>query len=176
MMDSDPNDDIFQETTEVGSDELLSDDNLRLPESASMLVRLHALRAWLTRRMHDTEREIGNAALRLQEAMREEPQSTPPRRRERDRLQAQMQQLQYVLQEAQQSLDAYEEAQSLLEESVAHTTTGERALVEYYLTLEELLQDTLAGSIADSPASPRRMALLDVLSRVEHVSASGEDE
>src|ERR1700730_16337007 len=79
-MDIDPDDDIFQETTEIGSDELLSDDHLRLPETASMLVRLHALRAWLTRRMRDTELEIGNAALRLQESMQEDPQEAHPRR------------------------------------------------------------------------------------------------
>lgn len=44
--------DIDDETSnvpvEIGSDELLSDDNLRLPESANILVRIHALRAWLT--------------------------------------------------------------------------------------------------------------------------------
>ena len=45
------NDDDFSGTSiEIGSDELLSDDNLRLPESASTLVRTHAVQAWLTRR------------------------------------------------------------------------------------------------------------------------------
>jgi predicted nuclease with TOPRIM domain len=175
-MDIDPDDDIFQETTEIGSDELLSDDHLRLPETASMLVRLHALRAWLTRRMRDTELEIGNAALRLQESMQEDPQEAHPRRRERERLQAQMQQLQQTLQQAQQSLDAYEEAQSLLEESVAHTTTGERVLVEYFLTLEELLQDIPQDHATNAPGSPRRKALMDVLNRIEHVSSSAEEE
>jgi hypothetical protein len=175
-MDNDPDDSIFEEATEVGSDELLSDDHLRLPESASMLVRLHAIRAWLTRRMRDTEYEIGNAALHLQEIMHEEPQGGPLRRREREHLQAQVLQTQQALLEAQQSLDAYEEAQALLEESVAHTTTGERVLVEYYLTLEELLQDTLPDSPINADASPRHKVLLDVLSRVEHVSTSVEDE
>jgi hypothetical protein len=175
-MDIDPDDDIFQETTEIGSDELLSDDHLRLPETASMLVRLHALRAWLTRRMRDTELEIGNAALRLQEGMREDPQEAHPRRRERERLQAQMLQIQQTLQQAQQSLDAYEEAQSLLEESVAHTTTGERVLVEYFLTLEELLQDIPQDLATNAPGFPRRKALMDVLNRIEHVSSSGEEE
>ena len=32
---------------ETGSDELLADDNLRLPERANVLVRVHAVRAWL---------------------------------------------------------------------------------------------------------------------------------
>ena len=42
------NDDDFADTSiEIGSDELLSDDDLRLPESANILVRTHAVRAWL---------------------------------------------------------------------------------------------------------------------------------
>ena len=32
-------------STEIGSDELLSDEQLRLPESANILVRTHAVRA-----------------------------------------------------------------------------------------------------------------------------------
>ncbi len=44
-MDSDK--DMPEDSTQIGSDELLSEDNLRLPDSASVLVRLHAVRAWL---------------------------------------------------------------------------------------------------------------------------------
>lgn len=176
MMDNDPDDSIFEETAEIGSDELLSDDDLRLPENASMLVRIHAMRAWLTRRMRDTEHEIGNAALQQQEIMQESSQETHLRRRERERLQTRVEQLQQVLLEAQQSLSAYEEAQALLEECVAHTTSGERVLVEYYLTLEQLVQEALDDSSPDNASSPRPRALLDVLSRVEHVSSSSEDD
>ena len=56
-----------EEVTEVGSDELLSDDDLRLPEEANPLVRLHAVRAWLTRRQKMANLEIGEAALKLQQ-------------------------------------------------------------------------------------------------------------
>ena len=47
---------------EMGSDELLSDDNLRLPESANILVRLHAVQAWLSRRYDEATIEVGEAA------------------------------------------------------------------------------------------------------------------
>ncbi len=59
-------DESFDDTTEKGSDELLSDDNLRLPENANVLVRLHAIRAWLTRRQQETTIEMGENALALQ--------------------------------------------------------------------------------------------------------------
>ena len=57
---------------EMGSDELLSDENLRLPESANILVRLHAVRAWLFRRHDEATIEVGEAALALQEVMQED--------------------------------------------------------------------------------------------------------
>src|SRR2546421_295274 len=60
-------DEISNEPLEVGSDELLSDNNLRLPESANILVRVHAVQAWLTRRYQETTLEVGEAALALQE-------------------------------------------------------------------------------------------------------------
>lgn len=169
-------DETQDETIETGSDELLSDDNLRLPESANTLVRLHAIRAWLTRRQMETSMEIGEAALALQQAFQEPPQETRLRRRERlnqsDSMQR-VQQVQQVLEAAQQRLHAYEEAQALLEDIVSHTTSGERVLVEYYLTLEELLQDTLSKQ--DS-TSPRMQALADVQHRIERVGAPGEEE
>ncbi|HET8850977.1 MAG TPA: hypothetical protein VFN02_00480, partial [Ktedonobacteraceae bacterium] len=76
-------DHIPEESIETGSDELLSEDDLRLPESASVLVRLHAVRAWLARRHHEATVEVGEAALKLQQAMALEFQEARPRRRER---------------------------------------------------------------------------------------------
>ncbi len=155
---------------EVGSDELLAADELRLPESANILVRLHALRAWLDRRHAETELEIGMAALDLQEIMREAENELRPRRRsiEPD---VRGQRAQRLLVAAQQRLSAYDEARALLEDCVTHTTTGERLLVEYYLSLEELVQAT------DSPAdSPWQEVMADVLHRVEQVGTPGEGE
>lgn len=155
---------------EVGSDELLAADELRLPESANILVRLHALRAWLDRRHAETELEIGMAALDLQEIMREAENELRPRRRsiEPD---VRGQRAQLLLVAAQQRLSAYDEARALLEDCVTHTTTGERLLVEYYLSLEELVQAT------DSPAdSPWQEVMADVLHRVEQVGTPGKEE
>src|SRR5436309_13095345 len=154
--------DIDDETSnapvEIGSDDLLSDDNLRLPESASILVRIHAVRAWLGRRYEETAIEVGEAALVLQEMMMQEPQETRLRRRERQSQQEQLSHIQQVLLEAQQRLSAYEEAQSLLEDCIAHTS-GERVLVEYYLALEDLVQ---AATQANQPGqAPRLRALAD---------------
>src|SRR6266567_9520945 len=125
---------------EIGSDELLSDENLRLPESANILVRLHAVRAWLSRRHDEATIEVGEAALALQEIMQEETVGSRPRRRTHqiETMQQQFQRAQKALAEAQQRLSAYEEAQSVLEDCIAHAN-GERVLVEYYLTLEELV-------------------------------------
>ena len=80
-MDSDDND-ISEETTETGSDELLSDDNLHLPEGANPLVRLHAVRAWLRRRQKMTNIETGEAALELQQLQQDESGTIRLRRRE----------------------------------------------------------------------------------------------
>ncbi len=79
----DDDDEISNLPEEIGSDELLSDDNLRLPESANILVRLHAVRAWLARRRNEAIIVEGEAALNLQQAMISEPQEVRPRRRER---------------------------------------------------------------------------------------------
>ena len=69
----DIDDETPDSSVEIGSDELLSDDNLRLPESASILVRIHAVRAWLARRYEETTIEVGEAALALQKMMMQEP-------------------------------------------------------------------------------------------------------
>src|SRR6266853_1130309 len=148
---------------EIGSDELLSDENLRLPESANILVRLHAVRAWLSRRHDEATIEVGEAALALQEVMQENPVETRPRRRIHLMEEAQrFQRAQQVLVEAQQRLSAYEEAQSILEDCVAHTS-GERVLVEYYLTLEELVLRRLEQIKQDEDDSPWLEAVSDVL-------------
>jgi leucyl aminopeptidase (aminopeptidase T) len=169
----DIDDETSDSSVETGSDELLSDDNLRLPESASILVRIHAVRAWLARRYEETVIEVGEAALVLQEMMMQEPQETRLRRRERQSQQEQLSHIQQVLLEAQQRLSAYEEAQSLLEDCIAHTS-GERVLVEYYLALEDLVQ---AATQANQPGqAPRLRALADVQHRVEHVGAPNEED
>lgn len=171
--------DIDDETSnapvEPGSDELLSDDNLRLPESANILVRIHAVRAWLTRRYEETSIEVGEAALALQEMMMQELQETRLRRRERQSLQEQLNHIQQVMTEAQQRLSAYEEAQSLLDECIAHTS-GERVLVEYYLALEDLVQDVTRANQPGQGQTPWLRALGDVQHRVEHVGAPNEEE
>lgn len=162
-------DDTSDSPAEVGSDELLSDDNLRLPDSANILVRIHAVRAWLSRRQQETRFEIGETALALQESMQEELHEAKLRRRERQIIEERKYALQDALAECQERLNAYEEAQALLEESIAHTS-GERALVEYYLALEELMQGNEYGQ------SPRIQALATVQHRVEHVGAPNEED
>jgi hypothetical protein len=163
------------ETTEPGSDELLSDDNLRLPEGASPLVRVHAMRSWLTRRQKDTSLEIGEAALAWQEIQQEAQQDTTRlRRREQQRLADRIQQAQQVFQAAQQRLSIYEEMAALLEEYITHTTSNERTLVEYYLQLEEMVQQEEQKE-ADADRARLRV-LRDVQNRVEQVSAPEIDE
>lgn len=171
--------DIDDETSnvpvEIGSDELLSDDNLRLPESANILVRIHALRAWLTRRCEETSIEIGESALMLQEMMTQEPQETRVRRRDRQSQQERLSHIQQVLKEAQQRLSVYEEAQSLLDECITHTS-GERVLVEYYLALEGLMQDVAREAQLGQGQAPRLSALAEVQHRVERVGAPNEED
>ena len=131
-------DELSDSSLEVGSDELLSDDNLRLPESANILVRTHAVRAWLVRRHEESRLEVGEAALALQQVMAQEPQETRLRRREREKLQWQIDKQQQVLKETQQRMEGYLEAQALLDDCITHIS-GERVLVEYYLALEDLV-------------------------------------
>jgi hypothetical protein len=161
---------------EIGSDELLSDENLRLPERANMLVRLHAVRAWLSRRHDEASIEVGEAALAIQEMMQEKAVETRPRRRIHQMEVAQrFQRAQKMLTEAQQRLSAYEEAQSILEDCVAHTS-GERVLVEYYLTLEDLVLQSQEEMDQTEDHSPWLDALSDVLHRIENVGTTEEEE
>ena len=162
---------------EIGSDELLSDDNLRLPEGANILVRLHAVRAWLSRRRDETNIDVGEAAIALQQMMQETIVETRPRRRmhQADTMQERFLRTQKALAEAQQRLNAYEEAQSILEDCVAHTS-GERVLVEYYLTLEELVLERPAQVEQSEGRSAWLDAISDVLHRIEHVGIADEEE
>ena len=171
-MNIDDEDDTSNEATEIGSDELLSDENLRLPESANILVRLHAVRAWLARRHDEAAIEVGEAALALQELVQEEPPDTRLRRREQQLQRERLEQVQRSLAEAQQHLSAYEEAQSLLEDCIAHTTSSERILVEYYLTLEDLVQ---AAQASQQETPPWLSALADVQHRIEQAGAPNEE-
>jgi hypothetical protein len=82
-----------------------------------------------------------------------------------------LQRAQQTLAAAQQCLGAYEEAQSILEDYVAHTS-GERVLVEYYLALEELL---LQNQVHPGEHSPWSDALADTLHRIEHVGIAIEE-
>ncbi len=178
-MDRDKNfpfaDDHESSDEEIGSDELLSDENLRLPESANILVRLHAVRAWLSRRHDEATIEVGEAALALQELMQGDATETRPRRRMDQVEEARrFQRVQQWLVAAQQRLSAYEEAQSILEDCVAHTS-GERVLVEYYLTLEELVLQSQEHMDQERQRSPWLDALADVLRRVEHVGTPDEE-
>jgi hypothetical protein len=164
------NHDLSPSEGEVGSDELLTADNLRLPADANVLVRVHAVRAWLDRRYEETGLEVGSAALHLQMAARTaEDEARPRRRRAENGFPVNHAQRDLVA--AQRRLSAYDEARALLEDCVAHTTIGERVLVEYYLALEACLQ---------SPTSPTDTpwieAMQDVLHRIEQVGTPGEDE
>lgn len=173
-MYSDDEDQQSDEMTESGSDELLSDDNLRLPEHASMLVRLHAVRAWLTRRQTEMTIELGEAVLLLQQAMQESQESRPRRRNQQGTPRLQAQQAMSI---AQQRLQAYEEAQALLADCIDHTTTGERALVEYYLTLDNTIQGIRQQiEQGESDEEARLAAFADVQQRVEHVGVMMDEE
>nr|BBH94935.1 hypothetical protein KTA_31340 [Thermogemmatispora argillosa] len=170
-----------QEPEERGSDELLASDELRLPEGASFLVRLHAVRAWLARRREEARLAVGEAALQLQELARTQEGCSRLRRRELEQQARLLQQAREELENANRRLQAYDEAATLLEEVVDHIS-GQRVLVEYYLTLSELIERE-AGA-ASSPAereriidhSPRLQTLQAVLQRVERVSLPAEDD
>jgi hypothetical protein len=169
-MDYDQEDDALSSADETGSDELLAADNLRLPADANILVRLHAMRAWLGRRYAESGLEVGSAALHMQEVDRATESLGRTRRHLAER-EAQMQRAQRELATAQRRQRAYEEARELLEDYVAHTTLGDRLLVEYYLALEERLQ------APDSPTDePWIESMQDVMRRVEQVGTPDEDE
>ncbi|GCE46971.1 hypothetical protein EI42_00496 [Thermosporothrix hazakensis] len=160
--------DEFDETEpEEGSDNLLADDQLRLPENANILVRIHAVRAWLDRRQREIKLAIGQSALKMQYIMEEEDERPRRRRTQVDSLQ-QIQQLQQAIQDAQEQLQMFEDAAMLLQECVDHHTSGEGTLVEYYLLLEDALLQ-----VEDHPAQVE--ALSEVIRRVEHVSAPDLD-
>jgi hypothetical protein len=171
---------------EQGSDELLAADDLRLPAGAAVLVRLHAVRAWLARRVATAQLAVGEAALRLQELAAAWEGTPPARRREREerlREQQRERRAQEALQKARERLQAYEEAAALLEEYARHSG-GERVLVDYYLALSDLLESAgYSLSAAGEPlpggrgeeASARLQVLLEVLRRVERVSLPPED-
>lgn len=172
-------DDETEDTSpETGSDELLAADDLRLPEGASILVRLHAVRAWLTRREQEANIEVGEAVLDLQQAMLYEPSEirarSLPRQEEQEKLHH-VRRAQQALTEAQERLSAFEEVQNLLEEYIAHTS-GERVLVEYYLALEELVQsNTLPEAPEQAELPPRLQVFAEVMQRVERVCVPDVD-
>jgi hypothetical protein len=163
-----------RDTIETGSDELLSEDSLRLPDAANPLVRLHAMRAWLTRKQKEATLEMGEAALELQQLQYEDSDAPRLRRREREERTQRVQQAQDSLQRAQAHLSAYEEAEATLEDCVNHLTVGERLLVEYYLILEDTIQTSIQDD-QESASSPRIEALLDVQQRVERIGSPQDD-
>lgn len=176
------------EREESGSDELLSDDSLRLPDSANILVRLHAVRAWLSRRRDEAAFAAGKAALAVQEITQQVEDQHRPRRRlrqsEEDQRssspsslspQSRQAQVLQLLAEAQEALEAFDEAHALLEECIDHTQ-GERVLVEYYLLIEQLLleEDNLPHTGNVTTHSHRYDAFTEVLRRIEHVGIPDE--
>lgn len=166
-----------------GSDELLSDDSLRLPDSASFLVRLHAVRAWLERNRREASAAVGEAALALQVAMQRSPEIQRPRRRFRpvegqsayDSPYALVMHAQQRLRDVQEIQSAFEQAQAWLEECVTHTN-GERVLVEYYLLIEQALLDAGYLPNQDTPDqhTPWHDTMVAVLRRIEHVGIPEE--
>ena len=160
---------------ETGSDELLADDNLRLPESANVLVRVHAVRTWLERRHEEAAIEAGMAALALQQALSAPGEEARPRRRMLQSPSAPPAQQQLV--NARQRIEAIEQAQALLEDYLAHTN-GERVLVEYYLAIEQLLSDNGYALSGETPVqhTPWLDTMLDVLQRVERVGTPQEED
>ncbi len=172
--------DTSDEVSEIGSDELLSDENLRLPESAHMLVRIYAVEAWLARRIEETKLEVGEAALALQHAAMQTASApgTVMRRREREAQTQKTLHFQQALNASQVRLLAYEAAETMLQEALAHAS-GERVLVEFYLSLENLVQEESQREVpasATANISHRLAAFGDVQQRVERVGIPYEDE
>ncbi|HEY0757227.1 MAG TPA: hypothetical protein VGD98_24950 [Ktedonobacteraceae bacterium] len=167
------NDDDFSSAEEEsGSDELLTADDLRLPAEANVLVRLHAIRAWLNRRYAETSLEVGASALYLQTMARARAAENEARPRRRAAENGPLlNNAQRDLNASQRRLSAYDEARVLLENCVAHTTVSDRLLVEYYLALEERLQSSISPT-----DTPWITAMQDVMHRVEQMGTPGEDE
>ena len=114
----------------------------------------------------------------------EEPQELYARRRSRQLFTERRERAQQALTDAQERLSAYEEAQALLEDCIAHNN-GERVLVEYYLLLEEQVDTTILLSNKDridgqrdQPAHSQAWysAIADVQHRVEHVGIQSQEE
>lgn len=161
--DNDENTHIDKATS--GSDELLADDDLRLPEGAHALVRVHAVQAWLNRRVREATLAQGEAALALQAAQAEDENNHTMRRRERERREVLLLRCQQHIEREQARIETYEKAQELLQEYIDHAGS-ERVLVEFYLALEMLAeQETYAAA----PTSTRLDALAEVQHRVERV-------
>jgi hypothetical protein len=158
---------------ETGSDELLSDDNLRLPEDANTLVRVHAIRAWFKRKQREIQLTMGNTALELQDSQQGDG-GVPLRRRAYQEQMERAQRLQTSFRQDQERLDTFIEAETWLEDCVDHTTIGERLLVEYYLELETIIEADLQEHAQEE--TPRVQALLEVLQRVERVAATYEQD
>jgi hypothetical protein len=155
-----------------GSDELLSNDDLRLPEGAHALVRVHAVQAWLNRRVCEATLALGEAALALKAAQVEAESNRVMRRRERERQEELLRRYQQQIEREQARIETYEEAQELLQEYIDHAG-GERVLVEFYLALEMLTgQET--HTVAST--STRLDALADVQHRVERVGITDEPD
>lgn len=171
--------DDFETTAhETGSDDLLSEDGLRLPEGANILVRVHAVRAWLTRRKQDADLAIGQVALALQMLMQDEPESSRPRRRRVQQTDpyTRVLELQQELQAAQDRLQAYTEAEELFEDYLTHNTSSDRVLVEYYLAIENLcFEQTQAPQEAEGNQVIRQQIFEEVLHRLERVTAPESD-
>ncbi|GCE27860.1 hypothetical protein KDA_33440 [Dictyobacter alpinus] len=166
-------DELFEQEDKIGSDDLLAADDLRLPESANPLVRLHAMRSWLKRKEKEANLDMGTAALDLQD-LQVSSETAHLRRRAYQEQQEQLQIKQNAFQQAQERMAAYEEADDMLEDCVNHTTVSERLMVEYYLQVEELIQTGLAES--DQVATPRLEALYEVQNRIERIGASYEED
>lgn len=160
-----------------GSDELLSDDELRLPESAHTLVRVHAVQAWLIRRVNEAMLRMGEAALALQEASERVDAESGRflRRREREQQDALLQRYRQTIEYEQARIETYEEARERLQEYIDHAG-GERILVEFYLTLEELAEYERQNSERGAARSPRLDALADVQQRIERVGIPYEED
>lgn len=172
--------DDFETTAhETGSDDLLAEDDLRLPEGANILVRVHAVRAWLTRRKRDADLAIGQVALALQMLMQDEPESSRPRRRrvQLDDPYTRVIELQQELQAAQVRLQAYTEAEELFEDYLTHnTSSNDRILVEYYLAIENLcFEQAQAPQETEDSQAIRQKAFEEVLHRLERVTAPETD-
>lgn len=160
-------DDEYMTEVLIGNDDLLADEYVRLPAGSNILTRLRALQIWLVRRRDEAELAVGMAVHALQmEAQEAESESRPRRRLSQVDLPASPR-----LSIMQQRLSAYEEAQTLLDSCITHTTVGERLLVEYYLSLEEMIQET-----ASSADSPWLSVMSDVLHRVSQVGTPVEEE